>query len=155
MWWRETRLSIKPPLSSMLTASSESTSSRHSPIIAADTEISRCYTSLAQANDRLGLLSRSNANTAIFETLRAGEDKDTGCQWCTWTRPDANVEGGSFRFYAEVKRVVMQGRIRSDGPSEQEVLTAEDLKAIDDAMVEHPIAGDRYFGNDEAAHLWG
>jgi hypothetical protein len=67
------------------------------------------------------LLSRCNANTKTRpdtrETLRAGEDQDTGCQWCTWTRPGAAA--GSFRFYATVQRIVMHGSIRRDGPSEQ------------------------------------
>ena len=84
-----------------------------------NTLASRCYTSLAQANDRLGLLSRCNANPKIRENLRTGEDQDTGCQWCTWTRPgDA---AGAFRFFAEVRRIVMNGAIRDDGPTEKDL----------------------------------
>lgn len=79
---------------------------------------SRCYTSLAQANDRLGLLSRCNTNTKTREISRAGEDQDTGCQWCTWTRPGGDAS--DFRFFAEVKRIVMNGAIRLDGPTEDE-----------------------------------
>lgn len=80
---------------------------------------SRCYTSLAQANDRLGLLSRCNTNPKICETLRVGEDQDTGCQWSTWTRPGEDAR--AFRFFAEVKRIVMNGAIRQGGPTEEEV----------------------------------
>jgi hypothetical protein len=80
---------------------------------------SRCYTSLAQANDRLGLLSRCNTDTKIRETLRAGEDQDTGCQWSTWTRPGDDARG--FRFFAEVKRIVMNGAIRQEGPTENDL----------------------------------
>ena len=83
-----------------------------------DTLTSRCYTSLAQANDRLGLLSRCNTDTKTRETLRAGEDQDTGCQWSTWTRP--GHDAGAFRFFAEVKRIVMNGAIRHDGPTEED-----------------------------------
>ena len=98
-----------------------SSKSRHSLHFShhTNTPTSRCYTSLAQANDRLGLLSRCNTNTQIRETLRAGEDQDTGCQWCTWTRP--GDDAGDFRFYAEVKRIVMNGAIRHDGPTEDDV----------------------------------
>ncbi|GAB7322445.1 hypothetical protein MBLNU13_g03386t1 [Cladosporium sp. NU13] len=80
--------------------------------------IDRCYTSLAQANDRLGLLSRCNTNPKIREILRVGEDQDTGCQWSTWTRP--GEDAGTFRFFAEVKRIVMNGAIRHDGPTEED-----------------------------------
>lgn len=83
--------------------------------------IDRCYTSLPQANERLKLLSRCNTNVSapVRETIHAGEDPITGCQWCTWSRPGA--EAGKFRFFAEVKKVVMHGSIRRDGPSETDV----------------------------------
>jgi hypothetical protein len=84
-----------------------------------DALTSRCYTSLVQANDRLGLLSRCNTDTKTRETLRAGENQDTGCQWSTWTRPGG--EAGAFRFFAEVKRIVMNGAIRHDGPTEEDL----------------------------------
>jgi len=35
------------------------------------------------------------------------------------------------------------------------VLTEQDIKDINDTIAAHTVKGDRYFGNDEAAHLWG
>ncbi|KAI0728269.1 hypothetical protein C8Q72DRAFT_780159, partial [Fomitopsis betulina] len=35
------------------------------------------------------------------------------------------------------------------------VLTATDVSEINEAIVKHEVKGDRYFGSDEAAHLWG
>ena len=64
------------------------------------------------------MLSRCNTNPKIRETLRVGEDQDTGCQWSTWTRP--GEDAGAFRFFAEVKRIVMNGAIRHDGPTEED-----------------------------------
>ncbi|KAM0720402.1 hypothetical protein Q7P37_004538 [Cladosporium fusiforme] len=67
----------------------------------------RAYTSLAQANDRLALLSPCNTIASAHEILRAGEDAATGYQWCSWTAPGA--EESTPRFFAEVKRVVLRG----------------------------------------------
>ena len=64
------------------------------------------------------MLSRCNTDTKSRETLRAGEDQDTGCQWCTWTRPGDDAR--DFRFHAEVSRIVMNGAIRHDGPTEND-----------------------------------
>ena len=35
------------------------------------------------------------------------------------------------------------------------VLTATDVSEINEAIAKHEVKGDRYFGSDEAAHLWG
>ncbi|KAF5387562.1 hypothetical protein D9757_006508 [Collybiopsis confluens] len=35
------------------------------------------------------------------------------------------------------------------------VLTAEEFQAIEEVLVANPVVGDRYFGNDDMAHLWG
>lgn len=117
-----------------------------------NTSFSRCYTSLAQANDRLGLLSRCNTNTTIPETLGAGEDQDTGCQWCSWTRPASNDNASSFRFYAEVKRVVMQGHIRRDGPSGQEAASNIDFTGGLAATPEYKYSFEHK--KDLANHVW-
>ena len=34
-------------------------------------------------------------------------------------------------------------------------LTAADLAEINEVIAKHEVKGDRYFGNPEAAHLWG
>ena len=35
------------------------------------------------------------------------------------------------------------------------MLTEEDLKEVTALLQEHEVKGDRYWGNDHAAHLWG
>ena len=34
-------------------------------------------------------------------------------------------------------------------------LTAADVAEINEVIAKHEVKGDRYFGNPEAAHLWG
>jgi hypothetical protein len=103
---------------------------------------------LVQANDRLGLLSRCNADTKR-ETLRGDEDRETGCQWVTWTRIDSAPE--DFRFHAFVQRIVMHGSIRTDGPSEADVSVAHLAGGLAST------AQDRYYfehKKDLANHVW-
>jgi len=109
---------------------------------------SRCYTSLAQANDRLGLLSRCNTNPKIEETLRVGEDQDTGCQWSTWTRPGEDAP--AFRFFAEVKRIVMNGAIRHEGPTEEEVANSAAGGLASNAEFRYAFEHKK----DLAGHVW-
>jgi hypothetical protein len=75
---------------------------------------SRCYESLAQANDRLALISRSNADSNVVETLRHGSDYKSGCRWVTWTHPGADAD--KFHFYGEVKQMTMNGSVRETEP---------------------------------------
>lgn len=34
------------------------------------------------------------------------------------------------------------------------VLTAQDMKEVNEIIATHSVKGDRYFGNDEAAGIW-
>jgi hypothetical protein len=98
---------------------------------------------MAQANDRLALLSRSNADAG--DTLRHGSDYESGCNWVTWTRP--GVDADKFHFFGEVKQITMIGTIRQDAPVEaQEGVPRVASSASYRYMFEH--------GKDLANHIW-
>jgi hypothetical protein len=100
---------------------------------------------LAQANDRLALVSRSNANTTGEETSRNGYDHESGCRWVTWTRP--GLDADKFHFFGEVKQITMIGTIRQGAPIEpHDGIPGVASSASYRYMFEH--------GKDLANHIW-
>lgn len=66
--------------------------------------LDKCYITLQQANDRVELLGRCNANKRSVETKQVHMDDDNGCKCVTWGR-----YGSQVRFVAQAKRVDMAG----------------------------------------------
>lgn len=108
---------------------------------------SRCYDTLAQANNRLALVSRSNADPRLVDTVRHGSNYETGCMWVTWTRPGADAD--QFHFYGEVKQINMCGSIRQADQSEpQDAVSLGGIASTAEYryMYEHK--------KDLAGHIW-
>lgn len=108
---------------------------------------SRAYTSLAQANDRLALLSRCNTNATEYETLRGGENAEIGCQWCSWTLP--GEKDPEIQFFAEVKRLLVRGVVvRRNVLEEEKMGVGEGPAPKEDARV------NLEFARDKAGCVW-